>query len=310
MLLPRQRGRDCRRQRDQVRHPGRTAEPAASTTARFPVLAVGARAAGLRAARSTISTGVVFYEDPQLKLSRLWDQVIDYWPRSRRIFAPITCPGLCITRCRSTRRCGRYFGFSGEFEFSEHHRSHAASAFFTSPFERAVVVTLDGVGEYETAAVHLGEGNRLKSCARSISRIRSACFIRCSPSISASRSTRANTRSWGWRSYGRPRYLDKLLGPILKIARGRRLLAQPAVLRFLLDRAALRAGAGRASRHCAARARTSEMREEHQDLAASVQQALEIGDRRHAAAADPRIRHAAISALPAVSRSTAPPMRG
>ena len=47
------------------------------------------------------------------------------------------------------------------FEYCEHHRSHAASAFFTSPFERAVVLTLDGVGEYETTAVHLGEGNRL-----------------------------------------------------------------------------------------------------------------------------------------------------
>ena len=55
-----------------------------------------------------------------------------------------------------------YFGFLGDFEFSEHHRSHAASAFFTSPFERAVVVTLDGVGELETAAVHFGEGNRLE----------------------------------------------------------------------------------------------------------------------------------------------------
>src|SRR5258708_14101061 len=55
-----------------------------------------------------------------------------------------------------------HFGYHGEVEFSQHHRSHAASAFFTSPFERALVVTLDGVGEYETAAVYLGEGNRLR----------------------------------------------------------------------------------------------------------------------------------------------------
>ena len=59
------------------------------------------------------------------------------------------------------RHLRQHFAYSGAVEFSEHHRSHAASAFFTSPFERALIVTLDGVGEYETATIHLGEGNRL-----------------------------------------------------------------------------------------------------------------------------------------------------
>ncbi len=78
--------------------------------------------------------------------------------------------------------------------FSEHHLSHAASAFFPSPFERAAVLTIDGVGEWTTTSLALGEGHRLKV-------IREIHFPHslglCTPrslTTPASRSTRANTR--------------------------------------------------------------------------------------------------------------------
>jgi carbamoyltransferase len=50
----------------------------------------------------------------------------------------------------------------GKLLFAEHHQSHAASAFFTSPFEEAVVLTMDGVGEWATTSVSLGRGNTLE----------------------------------------------------------------------------------------------------------------------------------------------------
>ena len=53
-------------------------------------------------------------------------------------------------------------GFSGELFYPEHHQSHAASAFFPSPFDRAAVITMDGVGEWATASWGIGEGNRIK----------------------------------------------------------------------------------------------------------------------------------------------------
>ena len=53
-------------------------------------------------------------------------------------------------------------GFDGQMLFPEHHESHAASAFYPSPFERAAVVTLDGVGEWATATLGVGEGARLR----------------------------------------------------------------------------------------------------------------------------------------------------
>ena len=57
------------------------------------------------------------------------------------------------------RRQGRS---SGKLLFTEHHQSHAASAFFPSPFEEAAVLTIDGVGEWATTSVGLGRGNRLE----------------------------------------------------------------------------------------------------------------------------------------------------
>src|ERR1700746_1419414 len=128
--------------------------------ARFPVLAIGSalHACGLRI--SDIDR-IVFYEEPKLKLKRLWDQVIDNWPRSRRTFDD-DLPRFVPHTLPSEAQLRGHMGFPHPVEVSEHHRSNAASAFFTSPFDRAVVVTLDGVGEYETASVHLGEGNRLR----------------------------------------------------------------------------------------------------------------------------------------------------
>jgi carbamoyltransferase len=127
---------------------------------RFPALAA---ARGLQACGIDISdvVEVVFYENPDLKLKRLWDQVIDCWPRSRGVFER-EIPRFVHHKLPINAQIRNHLAFQGCIQYSEHHRSHAASAFFTSPFERAIVVTLDGVGEYETASVHLGKGNRLE----------------------------------------------------------------------------------------------------------------------------------------------------
>src|SRR5262249_42253176 len=116
---------------------------------RFPVLAVGS---ALQACGIGINDldQIIFYEDPKLKLRRLWDQVIGHWPRSRHLFEQ-EIPRFVQYKLPIARQIRTHLGYRGVIACSEHHRSHAASAFFTSPFERAVVLTVDGVGEYETA---------------------------------------------------------------------------------------------------------------------------------------------------------------
>jgi predicted NodU family carbamoyl transferase len=79
------------------------------------------------------------------------------------------------------------------FVFPEHHESHAASAFFPSPFEEAAILTMDGVGEWATTSIGVGEGNKISLLTRSASRTRSACSTRRSPTTAASRSTAAST---------------------------------------------------------------------------------------------------------------------
>jgi carbamoyltransferase len=240
---------------------------------RFPALAI---AHGLQACGVPINdlASIVFYEDPQLKLKRLWDQVIDYWPRSRRMFEH-DIPGFVHHKLPIDAQIRNYMGFQGNIEYSEHHRSHAASAFFTSPFERAVVVTLDGVGEYETASVHLGEGNRLKK-QRAIHFPHSlGLFYSVFTDYLGFEVNDGEYKVMGLASYGKPRYLDKLIGPILRIGEdGAFTLNQ----RFFDFCSTERHYAPALIEHLGIPPRPpgGQMREEHQDLAASVQQALEI----------------------------------
>ena len=63
---------------------------------------------------------------------------------------------------KELKKLGGQSGWNGQLLFSEHHLSHAASAFFPSPFEEAVVLTMDGVGEWATTSAAIGKGNNLQ----------------------------------------------------------------------------------------------------------------------------------------------------
>jgi carbamoyltransferase len=105
---------------------------------------------------------VVFFEKPFLKFERLLLSSMQSFPRSHRVFreAMITWLGdkLWIKHLIQ-RRLGVP---APKILFSEHHLSHAASAFFCSPFEEAAILTVDGVGEWTTASVGIGNGTQIK----------------------------------------------------------------------------------------------------------------------------------------------------
>jgi carbamoyltransferase len=185
---------------------------------RFPTLAIG-RALEETGLRSNDLDRIVFYEDPAVKLDRLWTQVLDGWPHSRHLYED-GIPRFVQQKLPIAEQIRRYLGYHGTVEMSEHHRSHAASSFFTSPFERAVVVTLDGVGEYETASIHLGEGNRLTK-RRAIHFPHSlGLFYSVFTQYLGFEVNEGEYKVMGLAPYGEPRYLDKLLGPILRLEDG------------------------------------------------------------------------------------------
>lgn len=112
---------------------------------------------------------VAFYDKPFLKFERLIETYLSFAPRgfpSFRMAMPLWLREKLLQKNRLRReleRLGRgRFDVDARLLFAEHHQSHAASAFFASPFERAAVLTMDGVGEWATTSVGLGDGNRLQ----------------------------------------------------------------------------------------------------------------------------------------------------
>ena len=105
---------------------------------------------------------VGFYEKPLVKFTRLLETYIASAPRGLRSYL-IAMP-LWLTQklwlADSIR--AHLEGYEGEVLFGEHHESHAASAFYPSPFEQAAVVTMDGVGEWATSSIAIGRGRTLE----------------------------------------------------------------------------------------------------------------------------------------------------
>ena len=106
---------------------------------------------------------VAFYEKPFLKFDRLIETYLSYAPMGFRSFCA-AMPQWLKTKLHHPRVIRKALGkgFSKPILFVDHHMSHAASAFFPSPFEKAAIVTLDGVGEWDTTSIAIGDGNHIE----------------------------------------------------------------------------------------------------------------------------------------------------
>tara|TARA_A100001388_G_scaffold146877_1_gene109023 strand:+ start:1330 stop:3162 length:1833 start_codon:yes stop_codon:yes gene_type:complete len=114
-------------------------------------------------------TNVVFYEKPFLKFERLLETYLAFAPKGFKSFSksmPLWIKDKLFQKSIILKELSLLFdesvNWSEKLLFSEHHISHAASAFFPSPFESAAVLTLDGVGEWTTTSVAKGKGSELK----------------------------------------------------------------------------------------------------------------------------------------------------
>jgi carbamoyltransferase len=103
---------------------------------------------------------VAFYDKPLLKFERLIETYIDYAPSGIRSFL-MAMPLWLREKIWIRDQIAKSSSYEGKVLFTEHHESHAASAFFPSPFESAAVLTMDGVGEWATSSYGYGRGNEL-----------------------------------------------------------------------------------------------------------------------------------------------------
>ncbi|HSN81906.1 MAG TPA: carbamoyltransferase [Polyangiales bacterium] len=129
---------------------------------RFPQNAIDYCLREARIGRSDLDL-VVFYDKPLLKFERILETYVSYSPAGFKLFL-MGLPLWLKQKLHTPRELRNGLGgeYEGRFVFLEHHESHAASAFFPSPFDEAAILTLDGVGEWATGSIGVGRGNQIE----------------------------------------------------------------------------------------------------------------------------------------------------
>ncbi|MHC4179469.1 MAG: carbamoyltransferase family protein, partial [Planctomycetota bacterium] len=159
---------------------------------------------------------VGFYDKPFLKFERLLETYLAFAPIGFRSFLS-AMPLWLRQKLHLPREMSK--GLKGEYKkrhlFSEHHESHAASAFFPSPFHEAAILTLDGVGEWATAAYGYGRGNRITLThelrfPHSLGLLYSAFTYFCGFKVNS-----GEYKLMGLAPYGEPRYKDVILEKLM-----------------------------------------------------------------------------------------------
>jgi len=126
---------------------------------RFPTHAVAfcLQRGGIRAGDLNL---VAFYDKPFLKFERLLETYLQYAPRGSASFIK-SMPVWIKQKLWMKSLIEKELGYAGRIIFPEHHESHAASAFYPSPFQRSAVLTMDGVGEWTSTSFGIGNGSNL-----------------------------------------------------------------------------------------------------------------------------------------------------
>ena len=184
---------------------------------RFPALAIQycLKEAGLQSSELDY---VAFYEKPLVKFERLLETYLAYVPEgfpSFRMAIPVWIrEKLHMKRTILSELQGAK---KAKLVFTDHHESHAASAFFPSPYDRAAILTLDGVGEWTTTTWGMGEGHRITlkkhiPFPHSIGLLYSAFTYYCGFKVNS-----GEYKLMGLAPYGRPVYADKIREHLLDL---------------------------------------------------------------------------------------------
>jgi carbamoyltransferase len=161
---------------------------------------------------------VVFYDKPLQKFDRLLETYVAYAPSGFRSFL-MAMPLWLKTKLHLPREIKKALDkrYKKRIAFTGHHESHAASAFFPSPYEDSAILTLDGVGEWDTVTIGHGKGNEielLKSLhfPHSLGLLYSAFTYFCGFRVNS-----GEYKLMGLAPYGEPKYADKILEHLIDL---------------------------------------------------------------------------------------------
>jgi carbamoyltransferase len=152
---------------------------------------------------------VAFYDKPLLKFERLFETYLEYAPDGFPSFLK-AMPVWLTNRLFLEEKIREELGTEAPILFGDHHESHAASAFYPSPFEEAAILTMDGVGEWATSSVGLGKGNVLTLLSElkfphSIGLLYSAFTYFCGFKVNS-----GEYKLMGLAPYGAPKYVREI----------------------------------------------------------------------------------------------------
>lgn len=159
---------------------------------------------------------VAFYEKPFIKFERLLETYMAYAPHGISSFIK-AMPQWIKKKLWIKDLIETELNFKGKVIFPDHHESHAASAFFPSPFQEAAILTADGVGEWATASYGVGKDNKIKLMAEirfphSLGLLYSAFTYYCGFKVNS-----GEYKLMGLAPYGEPKYKDLILKNIIDI---------------------------------------------------------------------------------------------
>jgi carbamoyltransferase len=159
---------------------------------------------------------VAFYDKPLVKFERLFETYLAYAPKGFPSFRK-AMPAWISDRLWMSERIGKDLGWGGKVLFGDHHESHAASAFYPSPYEEAAVLTMDGVGEWATSSVGIGRGSELTMLSEmrfphSVGLLYSAFTYFCGFKVLS-----GEYKLMGLAPYGEPRYTKVIRDEIVHV---------------------------------------------------------------------------------------------
>lgn len=159
-------------------------------------------------------SAISYYENPTLKTFRAVDSIASYFPKSLDSYSSLLLKNYG-SRQQIEKFIRKNLDFNREVAFGKHHVSHAASAFFPSGFESAAILTMDGVGEYSTSTVSLGNGNSIEMLLEqrfpdSLGLLYSSFTKYCGFRVNS-----GEYKLMGLAPYGSPKYVNKILDEIV-----------------------------------------------------------------------------------------------
>lgn len=159
---------------------------------------------------------IAFYDKPFLKFERILETYLAYAPLGLRSFLKST-PMWIKQKLWIKDYIQDQLQFKGKMIFPEHHESHAASAFFPSPFQEAALLTLDGVGEWATSSYGVGQGNKMELLGEIRFPHSLGLLYAAFTSYTGFKVNSGEYKVMGLAPYGEPKYKDLILSELVDL---------------------------------------------------------------------------------------------